>query len=285
MTTRILEQGYRRYEGERRGEFFAVRSLLVHTLRRVLGLRRPARWKLLPVMSIVFAYLPAIVFVGVTALFGDEVDEFLPRYADYYGFITSAILLFVAFVAPEALCPDRRSRVLSLYLASPLTRGTYLLAKAGSVFTVLAFVTVGPPLLLLLGLVLQDHGPDGPLGVLAVLGRILGSGVMMAGFYTAISLGASSLTDRRAVAAAGTLMLILASITATNILHYGIGTAVEVMVFNLTWAPTELVYRIYGEPGREPTLDTIALVAGVAAWTIAGSATTFYRYQTLRVTR
>lgn len=284
MTARILEQGYRRYEGERRGEPHAVRSLVFHTLRRMLGLRRPARWKILPVMTIVFAYLPAIVFLGVIALV-TEAGDFVPNYADYYGFIFSAIVLFVAFAAPEALCPDRRSQVLSLYLASPLTRGTYLMAKAIAVAAIIALVTIGPPLLLLLGRILQEAGPDGPLGVLGVLGRVVGAGAMLATFYTALSLAVSSLTDRRAVAAAGVLLLILASAIATNILRFGLDAPAEVMVLNLTFAPAETVSRIYGSPGEIPELGTVQLAAGLLALAVVSGAVTFWRYHTLRVTR
>ena len=159
---RILETGYRRYTGVRQGTAHSVRSLIAHTLRRILGLRRAARWKILPYLAIAFAYLPAIVFVGVMALIraagtgGDLADQFVPPYFGYYAVISLAIQLFVAFVAPEALCPDRRARVLSLYLASPLSRMTYVLAKALSVAIVIATVTIGPVLLMLIGRVVQN---------------------------------------------------------------------------------------------------------------------------------
>lgn len=290
MTARIADQGYRRYDGPRLGPDHAVRSVIAHTLRRILGLRRPARAKILPILTIVFSYLPAVVFVGVIALFGrfgaqDQARRVVPKYADYYGFILSAIVLFVTLVAPEALCTDRRSRLLSLYLASPLTRMTYLLSKAVSIFVVLCAVTIGPPLLLLLGLALQNSGPDGFLGLLSVLGRILLSGAMLAALFTAVSTGIASLTDRRAVAAAGTLLLFIGSGIVSATLHEALGASSAVLVLSLTRAPFELVVRIYGEPPTIPDLSTAALVAGVAAWTVLGAAITVFRYQRLQVTR
>jgi hypothetical protein len=287
---RILERGYRRYTGERQGQAHAVRSVIAHTLRRILGLRRPTRAKVLPVLSIVFAYLPATVFVGIIALFGrfggrQQARQIIPEYSDYYGFIISAIILFVAFVAPEALCPDRRSRVLSLYLASPLTRLTYLLAKSAAVAIVIAFVTVGPPLLLLLGLMMQSAGPDGPLAVLRVLIRILESGLFLAALYTSISMAVASLTDRRAVAAAATLFLLVGSAIVSETLIEGLGASEGLRVFNLSGGPLEFVARIYGRPGITPSVSTWLLAAGYAAWTGAASTVAIVRYRRLQVTR
>ena len=64
------------------------------------------------------------MFVGVAALIDDPRvrRDVIPSYGQYYGFIVSALIVFAAFVAPEALCPDRRTGLLGLYLASPLTR-------------------------------------------------------------------------------------------------------------------------------------------------------------------
>jgi ABC-2 type transport system permease protein len=287
---RILERGYRRYTGERQGQAHAIRSVIAHTLRRILGLRRPTRSKVLPVLSIVFAYLPATVFVGVIALFGRfggraQARQIVPPYADYYGFIISAIVLFVAFVAPEALCPDRRSRVLSLYLASPLTRLTYLLSKASAVAIVITFVTIGPPFLLLLGLMTQSAGPDGPLEVLRVVIRILEAGAFLAALYTSISMAVASLTDRRAVAAAATLFLLVGSAIVSETFVEGLGASPVLRVLNLSGGPLELVSRIYGRPGFSPEVQTWVLALGYGLWTAASSTVAIVRYRRLQVTR
>lgn len=286
---RILDAGYRRYTGPRRGLGHSLRSLVATTLRRILGLRRPARTKVLPVLSIAFAYIPAIVFVGVVALvgqFGDDVDPstFVPAYDDYYGFIISAIVLFVTFVAPEALCPDRRSKVLSLYLSSPLTRLTYLLAKACAIAAVIAAVTIGPPLLLLLGLAVQGEGPDGFLGFLTVLVRVLASGGMLALLFTGVSIGVASLTDRRAVAAAATLLLLIGTQIVAGTLRFGLDGPPEVLLVSLTLSPVLLVEHVYGMQNVEG-LGTAALVAGVGGWTLLGFGVAALRYQRLQVTR
>lgn len=290
VAARILDAGYRRYAGTRLGVGHAVRSVIASTLRRVLGLRRPARSKVLPVMSIVFAYLPAIVFVGVVALFnrfGSAADArtIIPEYSDYYGFVISAIVLFVTFVAPEALCPDRRSKVLSLYLASPLTRMTYLAGKAAAIATVIATVTLGPPLLLLVGLAIQGEGPDGLGGFLAVLARIAASGSMFAALFTAVSLGVASLTDRRAVAAASTLLLVIGSQVIAATWRFGLDGPPEALLVSLTVAPSLLVEHIYAEPASVEGLSTAPLVAGVALWTATGAAVAVVRYRRLQVTR
>ncbi len=288
---RILERGYRRYTGERLGQGHAVRSVIAHTLRRILGLRRPARSKILPALSIAFAYIPAIVFVGIIALFGrlggtDQARQIIPAYPDYYGFIISAIVVFVAFVAPEALCPDRRSRVLSLYLASPLTRLTYLAAKAAAIAIVLAAVTVGPLLVLLFGLVLQGAGPDGFVEFLRVLIRILEGGVLFTALFTALSLGIASLTDRRAVAAAATLFVIIGSGIVSGILVAVLDLPTNLVVLNLVRSASELIVRIHGGEGALlRSTPTLVLVLGNLAWIGVFTAIAAFRYRSLQVTR
>jgi ABC-2 type transport system permease protein len=207
---RIFDRGYRRYEGERKGVGGAFFTLYLATLQRILGLRRGAKAKILPVMSIAIAYLPTIVFIGIAALFKNKLNDGLPEYHEYYGTIIAAISLFVAFVAPEALCPDRRHRILGIYLSSPLSRLSYVAAKLAAVFTVLCMVTIGPVLLLAVARTLLDSGPSlADLPVLLL--RIVFTGAGVALFFSAISLAISSFTDRKAFASAGFILVSIVS--------------------------------------------------------------------------
>ena len=284
---RILDRGYRRYDGARLGARGAIGSLTRQSALRALGLRRTFWAKVFPLLSAIIAYLPATVFVGIAALFPDELldpDAVIPGYGEYYSFITAAIVVFVALVGPEVLCPDRRDGMLGLYLASPLTRDTYLLAKALAVVPVLAIVTVGPPLLLLVGRTFADAGPESFGDFLTVLVRILVSGLAISAAYTAISLAAASLTDRRAVASAGVILLLLVTSVATTVL-VELGGSERLLLLNLFLLPFELVQRIYGELGAEPQLATVELVAANAAWTLGAGFLVRERYRRLQVTR
>ena len=286
VDARIIDRGYRPYDGPRLGAAGAIRSLMKHTAQRVMGLRRPFPNKILPMLSAAIAYLPAIVFIGLAALITDERvrKNLLPTYGQYYGFIVSALIVFASFVAPEALCPDRRTGLLGMYLASPLTRGTYVLSKVTSVLLLLAIATLGPPLLLMVANILQSQGPDGPLGVVALLVRVVVSGALVAAVYTAVSLGISSLTDRRAIASAGVLLTIIGTSAVTGVLVNGVGLGEWLFMFDLSGAPFELVSRIYGEPGTAD-IPTIALVLGNALYIGLGGGVIWWRYRRIEVTR
>jgi len=287
---RIIDQGWRPYDGVRRGQWGAVRSLAWHSTLRALGLRRTFWAKALPIASVAIAYLPAAVFVGIAALVPEEVrgevDQLNPDYASYYGFITAAIVLFVAAVGPEVLCPDRRNGVLGLYLASPLTRDTYLAAKVLAVLPVLGLVTLGPPLLLLVGYTLTDAGPDGIGGFLLVLLRVVASGVTVSAVYTALSLAAASFTDRRAVASGGIILFLFATHTAIVALVEAADVDQRLYLLNLFVLPFELTTRIYGESHDEAVpLTTASLAAAALAWVLLCGWVVRVRYQRLRVTR
>jgi ABC-2 type transport system permease protein len=289
---RIYDRGYRRYEGERRGQMAAIGSLWRHTIQRVMGLRRSARHKILPFLMVVIAYLPAIAFIGILAFLPKEINDgqgpgsFVPKYWEYYSFVSAAIVVFVVFSAPEALCPDRRNRSLSLYLASPLNRDTYLLAKALAVVSVILFVSLGPLLLLLIGYMLQNHGPDGPIEVVKTLGRICGAGLAVGIFQSAFSLAISSLTDRRGLATGGSLIVIFLTHAAATTFAFGFGLSKAIVLFSLLLAPFELGARILGGPAIAANgVDTWVVAAACAGWTLVFSGLVYLRYSALQVTR
>ena len=106
---RIFEPGYRPYRGVRLGQRHSVWALARHTAERIMGLKRPARYKVLPFAAVAIAYLPAIAFIGIVAFIPSgrtRLADLVPGPGRYYGFITAAIILFAALAAPEALCPD-----------------------------------------------------------------------------------------------------------------------------------------------------------------------------------
>jgi ABC-2 type transport system permease protein len=293
---RILDRGYRRYDGPRGGRGAATRSLATQTLQRVLGIRRSFWMKILPLISVFIAYVPAIVFVGITALLKDnpEADEFirsrlLPTYGAYFGFVLSAILVFVGFVAPEVLCTDRRNGMLGLYLASPLTRETYLLAKALAVLSAVALVTVGPPVVYLVGLTLNEHGPDGFGAFLTVLGQVLLAGLAVALLPVSLSLAISSTTTRRAAASISIIMILSGSSAIVAVLVYAARLDSNLLVFDLLFLPFEVVFRIFTD-GQHLSpewadVSSTTVVAAYLAWTAACGLFVWSRYRRIEVSR
>lgn len=284
---RIVDRGYRSYDGPRTGVRGAMRAVAVQTAQRALGIRRSIWAKLFPVLVIAFSYIPAVVFVGVVALFpaADTADLILPTYGEYYSFIIAAIMVFVAVVAPEVLCTDRRTGMLGVYLAAPLDRSTYLLAKAGAIFGVLSLVCLGPPLLLLIANVLQSQGPEGIAEVAETTAKVLASGIAVTLLYTGITMGVTSLTDRKFVAMAAIILLFLVSLTITGgIVEAGGKHGV------FAWAPTvlslEVAGRVHGDavPAMEG-VPAITVWGAWAAWTIGGFALSWFQLRRLPVTR
>jgi ABC-2 type transport system permease protein len=270
----ILERGYRRYDGPRRGRTGAMRSVTRHTIQRCLGLHRPARTKVFPILTVVLAYVPTVVYVGV-AVIGNRLEgqgapgrlmagQFIPTYAKNYLSVVLAVLLFAAFVAPEVLCPDRRTGMLGLYLAAPLDRTSYLVAKAQAVLAMLSIVTVGPPLILLIGYSTQGFGPHGLAEWLAMLLRIVGSGLTVAVLYTAVSLAISSITSRKAAASAAYVALMVGVPALINYLVVWIEGDGRLQLLDLASLPYRCVFLIFGE--LYPVFTTVGDPTPVEAW-------------------
>ena len=135
-TAEIFDRGYRKFDGERAGLGQAVRSVAWHTPRSILGIGRKGRHKVFPVIVAVIAFLPSIGFLALAVLIGDLLEgELQPDYWELFGLPRFAVVLFATLVAPEAIVRDRRDGMLRLYLSTPLTKPTYLLAKFTAVMS------------------------------------------------------------------------------------------------------------------------------------------------------
>lgn len=284
---RILDRGYRHYDGERSGVPGAVRSVVRHSVQRGLGMRRTIWAKVPPVLTAVIAYVPAVVFVGIVALIPARnlTDFVLPSYGEYYGYVISAILLFVAFAAPEMLCTDRRSGMLGIYLASPLNRDTYLLAKALAVAATLSIVCLGPPLLMLVANVLQSQGPTGAGEIADTLLRVVVAGVMITLLFTSVTMGVASLTDRKSIATAGIILFLLMSVMVAGMFQVAVDSDVPHLASVLTLS-LDLGPRVHGERTLDGLdLPDAAVYLAWLVWTVAGFALARLRIHTLPVTR
>ena len=144
---------------------------------------------MLPGIALVIAFVPALIFVGIAAFVPVEPghDEILPSYGEYASIIALALALFASLVAPEALCTDRRTGMLDLYLAGPLDVTRYLAAKWATVATVMLVMTAGPQLFLLRRLRHREPRAVGR-GTPLLLLRILVAGIGVALFYTAVAM-------------------------------------------------------------------------------------------------
>lgn len=293
--TAIHDTGYQHYHGPRGGLMASMRPVVVLSAQRVLGLRRPARAKIIPVATAFFSYVPAIVFVGMAVLIPDELraevmSDDARMYADYYGSIVAALVLFTAFSAPDILCPDRRTGMLGLYLASPLDRDHYLAAKATAVGLVLAIVTVGPPLFLLVAYLIAGTGPDTPADAVVLLVRVVVAGAAVSALYAVLSMAAASLTTRHAAASAGIVVTLLGSSFLSAVLVDS-GASDLFGLLDVLGLPLGVVLLIYGETITETDHAALAslapgvIVGAYLAWTLALAAFVRTRYQRLDVTR
>ncbi len=289
---RILDRGYRTYDGPRTGVRGAMRSVAIQTLQRVLGIKRGGSAKIVPVMTVFFAYVPAIVFVGAAVLTDDlPLFRVTRNYSGYYFYITAAIVLFAAITGPQVLCPDRRSGMLGLYLASPLGRDTYVLSKGTATAALMSLVTVGPPLLLLLGYTVSGVGPDGPVSWIGEFAQVVLAGLTVAVFFAVLTLAVSATTTRPLVAGVSIVLVILATSIATGTLVEGAGLSDFFGLIDVFGLPFEVVLRIFDNDfGEEPertlaSVPTGAVAAAYFAW--VGGLLLFVRtrYQRLDVTR
>ena len=216
----VYDRGYRPYDGPRGQRGAAAYALYKASIRRALGLRRSWRQKVAPFVLLAVVTIPAIVNVGIGYVTRDQpIDRIeIITYRDYVG-VSSALLLFVALVAPDVMCPDRRQHVLPLMFARPLTGADYVAAKVGAIGTILFMFSFIPQVVLFVGnMLVSDSAFDYLTGHLDVLWKVPLAVLVLALMYALIGVAISSLTDRRIVAGAAIIGLFLVTSIAANVL-------------------------------------------------------------------
>ena len=279
----ILDRGYRRFEGTRSGLTAAVRSVAWHTVRSILGLGRKARHKVFPIIVLVVSFVPALVFMALTVLIGDLLQgELRPEYWEMFGFSFVATIVFVALVAPEAIVRDRRDGMFSLYLSTPLARPSYLVAKVLAVLGTMSIVVVGPPVLFLLGYTFQSQGPGDVFDWISVMGRVLLAGLVICTVYTAVSLGVSSLTDRRAFASIAVVFVLLGASISSGVLVNFADFSENWRILDPIGGTLEIAPRLFGDRSDDfRNTSTWLVVLGSSTWTALGAGLLIGRYRKL----
>jgi ABC-2 type transport system permease protein len=285
---RLYDLGYRGYDGPRERPARAIVTLAEFTARRVLGLGRGGRHKVLPAITLAIAFLPALFSVAFAVLANNVVEEDLVSYGDYMFFIGSALALFAALVAPEALCPDKRTGMLGLYLAGPLDRTRYLVAKGAGILAVMLLITLGPLLFMLLAFVLAGLGPSAT-ETPELLARIFAAGIVTALLYAALSMAVSSFTSRRAAAAVGVVLLLFVPASIVRPAIESADAPKELDLLSSPFVMFDLAYRIFGETPDEADpvteLSTWLVAGGVGAAILAGALVCWLRYRRLEAFR
>ncbi len=214
-TGAVYDLGYEPFEGERSGRRGARRAVYFDGIRRVLGLRRKARRKVMPWALLFFALVPPIVAVGIGFLIptgSPDAINLADQNADFFGLSGTITMLFTALAAPELLIPDRKDGVLSMLSSRPLTPGDYLLARFGSLVTVVGSFMIVPQLVLFFGQAGTD--PEGLFRGMVNAADTLPKIVAVAAVYTIayVPLGfvIASLSNRKAIATASYLAIMLA---------------------------------------------------------------------------
>jgi ABC-2 type transport system permease protein len=274
----IADRRFQHYEGERLGVGYSFLSLVLHSVGWVLGRKRTSRYKIVPNLALVSAYLPAAGFVIAVAVSPPGTPP--PAYPLFYIFTLPAISVFVAFTMPELICPDRRHGTLRVYMTSNLNPAVYVAAKVVAAWSVLALVTMLPVIILLVAYSLLGHGPGSGADWLKTLAEIVGAGLEFAIFYGTIALAISSLTDRNSFASAGIILTFVLSGAALGILQGPLKAPAWVLLINVNQLPTELMRRIYQHAGSDAAnVPTWEVAAAAAGWVLVGLAVLAYRYR------
>ena len=179
--------------------------------------------------------------------------------------------------------------MLALYLASPLTRSTYVLAKAIGLFSVMLLVTVAPIVFLIIAFTLVGAGPGGVVDFIEIMVRALAAGSITAAAFTGLGMFVSSIPKRWGIASVSIIAAILIPVIVTGILTEAgdapdwVGFFSPPDMFGKAWQ--HLLDDVIDQGLAIDRLGGMPVVLAAIGYAILFLALTWYRYQTIEVDR
>ena len=158
-------------------------------------------------------------------------------------------------------------------------------SSAWAVAATLSIVCIGPPLLMLVANVMQNQGPDGFGDIVLTLVRVLVAGTMLTLMFTSVTMGVASLTDRKSIATAGIILLMLVSVMVAGMFSAATKSDLPLVASILTLS-LDLGPRVHNEAMLDSLqLSNLTVYLAWLAWTVAGFTIARLRIHSLPVTR
>jgi ABC-2 type transport system permease protein len=278
----IYDRGYQHYDGPRLGRRHAFWALTRYSMKRALGIKKGWTSKVVPILLYVAVALVVVIPLGVEAFIPSA--EVL-NYWDFFTFIFVIEGIFVATIAPEMLCGDRRENVLSLYFSRAITRMDYLLAKLVAASILTLTISLVPVMVYWLGRQFLDDKPMTAIKNNADdLGRIVICGALIAAFLGALGLAISSFTGRKSIAVAIIIVGFVISTSLALALAAAVNTDAKkyfVLLSPLNTIQT-LSYRVFEQRLRMEVFGQILtlwqIVAGIVGYVVVSLGVMYWRY-------
>jgi len=243
----IHDIGYQRYQGPRLGRLSALFALYLHGLRASFGFGRTAKFKIFPWMVAGICVLVAVILAAVRS----QTGVIALNYVQFDDAMSWLIIFFVAICAPELVSRDLRAGVLPLYFSRPLRAADYVAAKMAALVTAVWLLLAAPQLVMFLGAAFTTK--TGMKGVWHELGDLLpgwGYSLLWGFIFACIGLLVASLTNKRAFAAGGIVVLFLMTTPVFGVLQV---------------LPSQTAHQLAG------LVSPMMLISGVGAWLIDGT--------------
>ncbi len=266
----VFDLGYTPHEGPRLGRAGARRALLKDGLRRVLGLRRKARRKVLPAILMGIAVMPALFFTAFGVIAGEfDAAAELFDHENYFDLNGSIALIFVALASSELLIPDRVHGTLSVYASRPLTTPDYVAGRAGALaIVVFAFLWL-PHVVLFIGRAwVSDAGfGDYFFDNFETLWQTAAASVVYFAAYTSIAFLVAAFSKRTSVATGVYLGVVMLSNATAELVNagfsvFGLGALQHHPGYVKDWIlGTSTQTWIPEEAGMEPVMSLVVIGA------------------------